>query len=152
MGVSQRPSEVDETILSQCGTVFALRLSNPEDRSRVKGTLPDGLVTLMDTLPVLRTGEAIITGEAASMPMRCRITLPEEIHRPRSRDPEVSEQWSLPRRKEGYEAKADELIELRDQLARPSNERPEFSVLRAKALGLVDKGEFESARKVLAQG
>lgn len=103
MVVSQRPSEVDETILSQCGTIFALRLANPEDRTRVKGTLPDGLVTLMDTLPVLRTGEAIITGEAASMPMRCRITLPEENHRPRSRDPDVSEQWSFSRRVEGYD-------------------------------------------------
>jgi hypothetical protein len=103
MVVSQRPSEVDETILSQCGTVFALRLSNPDDRNRVKGTLPDGLVSLMETLPVLRTGEAIITGEAASMPMRCRITLPEEAHRPRSRDPEVSTQWSLTRRTEGYD-------------------------------------------------
>jgi DNA helicase HerA-like ATPase len=101
--VSQRPSEVDETILSQCGTVFALRLSNPQDRSRVQGTLPDGLSALMDTLPVLRTGEAIITGEAASMPMRCRVTLPEEQYRPRSRDPEVSEQWSLARRSEGYD-------------------------------------------------
>ena len=43
MVISQRPSEVDETILSQCGTFFALRLSNPTDRERVRGTLPDGL-------------------------------------------------------------------------------------------------------------
>ena len=44
MVVSQRPSEVNETVLSQCGTLFALRLSNPSDRARVQGTLPDGLV------------------------------------------------------------------------------------------------------------
>lgn len=103
MVVSQRPSEVDETILSQCGTVFAMRLQNADDRARVQGTLPDALSGLMDTLPVLRTGEAIITGEAASMPMRCRITLPDEKYRPRSRDPEVSEEWSLARRSEGYD-------------------------------------------------
>ena len=103
MVVSQRPSEVDETILSQCGTIFALRLSNPVDRTRVQGTLPDGLTSLLETLPVLRTGEAIITGEAASMPMRCRVTLPEEKYQPRSRDPEVSVQWSLDRRSEGYD-------------------------------------------------
>ena len=103
MIISQRPSEVDETILSQCGTIFALRLSNPTDRARVQGTLPDGLTSLLDTLPVLRTGEAIITGEAASMPMRCRVTLPEEKYQPRSRDPDVSEQWSLARRPEGYD-------------------------------------------------
>lgn len=76
--ISQRPSGVDETILSQCGTYFALRLSNPTDRARMQGTLPDGLVTLLDLLPVLRTGEAIIIGEAAKLPMRCRITLPSK--------------------------------------------------------------------------
>lgn len=103
MIVSQRPSEVDETILSQCGTFFALRLSNPSDRQRVQGTLPDGLVSLLDALPVLRTGEAVIMGEAAKLPMRCRVSLPAEEHRPRSADPKVAREWALPRRKEGYE-------------------------------------------------
>ena len=103
MVVSQRPSEVNETILSQCGTFFALRLSNPSDRARVQGTLPDGLVGLLDVLPILRTGEAIVTGEAAKLPMRCRVTLPAKDHRPRSEDPKVSINWSLSRRDEGYE-------------------------------------------------
>ena len=103
MVISQRPSEVDETILSQCGTFFALRLSNPVDRQRIQGTLPDGLVSLLDILPVLRTGEAIVMGEAAKLPMRCRITLPSEEHRPHSVDPMVARQWTLPRRKEGYD-------------------------------------------------
>jgi hypothetical protein len=103
MLVSQRPSEVDETILSQCGTIVALRLSNPADRARVKGALPDNLAGLMDLLPVLRTGEAIIAGEAARLPMRCRITLPSEKHQPRSSDPKVSEAWALPKRPEGYD-------------------------------------------------
>ena len=101
--VSQRPSEVNETILSQCGTFFALRLSNPLDRSRIQGTLPDGLSRLLDVLPVLRTGEAIITGEAAKLPMRCRIVLPAAEHRPRSQDPAVSTKWALNRRAEGYD-------------------------------------------------
>ena len=103
MVVSQRPSEVNETILSQCGTFFALRLSNPSDRARVQGTLPDGLVGLLDVLPILRTGEAIITGEAAKLPMRCRVTLPAKEHRPRSEDPNVSANWGMARREEGYE-------------------------------------------------
>ncbi len=103
MVISQRPSEVDETILSQCGTYFALRLTNPSDRSRVQGTLPDGLMSLLDVLPVLRTGEAIIMGEAAKLPMRCKVTLPTYEHRPRSSDPEVSHQWSLTRRSESYD-------------------------------------------------
>lgn len=103
MVISQRPSEVDETILSQCGTYFALRLSNPQDRARVQGTLPDGLVSLLEVLPVLRTGEAIVMGEAAKLPMRCRITLPQKEHQPKSSDPKVSERWSIPRRIEGYD-------------------------------------------------
>ena len=103
MVVSQRPSDVDETVLSQCGTFFALRLSNPEDRARVRGTLPDGLVGLLDVLPILRTGEAIVTGEAAKLPMRCRVTLPSKKHRPRSEDPEISKKWRLKRRNEGYQ-------------------------------------------------
>ena len=103
MVVSQRPSEVNETVLSQCSTFFALRLSNPSDRSRVQGTLPDGLVGLLDVLPILRTGEAIVTGEAAKLPMRCRVTLPAKEYRPRSEDPAVSDNWGMARRDEGYE-------------------------------------------------
>jgi hypothetical protein len=103
MLVSQRPAEVDETVLSQCGTIIALRLSNPADRTRVKGALPDNLSGLMDLLPVLRTGEAIIAGEAARLPVRCRVTLPQESHQPRSADPKVTEAWSRRRESEGYD-------------------------------------------------
>jgi len=103
MLVSQRPAEVDETVLSQCGTIIALRLSNPTDRARVKGALPDNLASLMDLLPVLRTGEAIIAGEAARLPVRCRVTLPAEDHQPKSADPEVTRAWSSRRIAEGYD-------------------------------------------------
>ncbi|WP_420618848.1 ATP-binding protein [Candidatus Poriferisocius sp.] len=103
MVVSQRPSEVNETVLSQCGTYFALRLSSPSDRMRVRGTLPDGLAGLLDVLPILRTGEAIVTGEAAKLPMRCRVALPSEEHRPRSEDPNVSGNWGRAKLPEGYD-------------------------------------------------
>ena len=103
MVVSQRPAEVDETVLSQCGTIIALRLSNPVDRSRVKGALPDNLAGLMDLLPVLRTGEAIITGEAARLPVRCRVALPRQEHVPRSSDPKVTHAWANRRSTEGYD-------------------------------------------------
>ena len=93
MIISQRPTEVDETILSQCGTFIALRLSNAGDRTKVQQTLPDSLAGIVDTLPVLRTGEAIVVGEAARLPIRCRITLPAEGNRPNSEDPEVAKRW-----------------------------------------------------------
>lgn len=104
MIVSQRPSEIDDTILSQCGTFFSLRLSNTADRNRVQAALPDGLSGLVDSLPVLRTGEAVITGEAAKLPVRCRITLPEEAKRPASEDPLVAARWAAPRTNEDYSA------------------------------------------------
>jgi hypothetical protein len=103
MLVSQRPSEIDETILSQCGTLIALRLSNPADRGRVKGALPDNLSGLMDLLPVLRTGETIISGEAARLPVRCRVSLPPADRLPRSSDPKVSTAWRTRRVAEGYD-------------------------------------------------
>lgn len=103
MIVSQRPSEIDETILSQCGTLMALRLSNSADQAKVKAALPDSLSGLVDTLPVLRTGEAIIMGEAARLPIRCRVNLPPEGQRPSSEDPPVSAAWTKPRGEEDYE-------------------------------------------------
>lgn len=89
MIVSQRPSEINPTILSQCGTFFALRLNNSTDRSHVTGTLSDNLEGLTNMLPILRTGEAIILGEAVSMPMRAMIQAPPKGQRPDSQDPLV---------------------------------------------------------------
>lgn len=103
MIVSQRPVEVDETILSQCGTFIALRLSNTSDRGKVQAALPDNLAGIVESLPVLRTGEAIIVGEAARLPIRCRVTLPAEENRPNSNDPEVARHWQSARLPESYE-------------------------------------------------
>ncbi len=96
MLVSQRPSEIDETILSQCGTLFALRINNATDRARVKAAMSDGMSGIVDALPILRTGEAIVTGEAVKLPMRCRFKVPKEGRFPNSQDPKVSMSWSEP--------------------------------------------------------
>lgn len=88
MIVSQRPSEVDATILSQCGTLVALRLPNPTDRSHVTSTVSDSLEGLLSALPILRTGEAIITGESVQLPMRVLIQ-PPAAGLPNSCDPQV---------------------------------------------------------------
>jgi hypothetical protein len=102
MIISQRPSEIDDTILSQCGTFFALRLTNANDRSTVRAALPDNLSGVVDSLPVLRTGEAIIIGEAARLPIRCRVTLPGEGNRPESGDPSVAAAWLAPSKPGDY--------------------------------------------------
>lgn len=89
MIVSQRPSEIDSTILSQCGTLFAMRLANDTDRGQISGAASDNLKGLFDMLPVLRTGEAIIVGEAVSLPVRTLISPPPPHRRPDSVDPRV---------------------------------------------------------------
>jgi hypothetical protein len=89
MVVSQRPSEIDSTILSQCGTVFAMRLANETDRGQITNTVSDNLRGLFEMLPVLRTGEAIIVGEAVSLPVRTLIDAPGKGRRPDSIDPHV---------------------------------------------------------------
>lgn len=90
MIVSQRPSEINSTILSQCGTFFSLRLSNSTDRAHIKGAITDNLDRLTDMLPILRTGEAIILGESVKLPMRTLIEAPPKERRPDSQDPIVS--------------------------------------------------------------
>jgi len=90
MIVSQRPAEIDPTILSQCGTIFAMRLANDSDRAQVTSAASDNLKGLFSMLPILRTGEAIIVGEAVSLPMRTLIDPPDSNRWPDSRDPNVA--------------------------------------------------------------
>jgi DNA helicase HerA-like ATPase len=68
--VTQRPSEIDATVISQCGTMIALRTTNPSDRARVAAAFPDDLGGLVDLLPSLRTGEGLFVGEAMFVPSR----------------------------------------------------------------------------------
>jgi len=92
MIISQRPSEIAETILAQVGTFIALRLTNSSDQSIVKASAPDNLISLIDLLPSLRTGEALVIGEAVTIPSRIRIPL--QTPRPTSEDPKLVECWS----------------------------------------------------------
>lgn len=91
MIISQRPSEITETILAQVGTFIALRLTNSSDQSIVKASAPDNLISLIDLLPSLRTGEALVIGEAVKIPTRVRIPL--MTPRPTSEDPKLVESW-----------------------------------------------------------
>lgn len=103
MVVSQRPAEIDTTILSQCGTIFAMRLSNDIDRSHVTSSASDNLKGLFDMLPILRTGEAIIVGEAVSLPVRTLIDAPPKNRRPDSTDPRVVVRGGLNADDDGYD-------------------------------------------------
>lgn len=65
---SQRPSEISETIFSQCNNFIAMRLTNPNDQNYVKKLLPDTLGNIIDELPTLRAGEALLLGESVVLP------------------------------------------------------------------------------------
>lgn len=88
---TQRPSELDETVLSQCGTIIALRMNNSKDRGYISSAIQDELQTIMELLPSLRTGEAIISGEAVKIPSRIKFF--KTANTPKSEDPKVSEKW-----------------------------------------------------------
>jgi len=92
MVISQRPSEISETILAQVGTLIALRLTNSRDQGIVKSSALDNLNSLIDLLPSLRIGEAVIVGESIKIPSRIRIPLNNP--RPTSEDPKLVECWN----------------------------------------------------------
>lgn len=90
--ISQRPSEITDTILAQVGTLIALRLTNSSDQGIVKSSAPDNLNSFIDLLPSLRIGEAIVVGESIKIPSRVRIQLNNP--RPTSEDPKLVECWN----------------------------------------------------------
>lgn len=90
--VTQRPSELDETVLSQCGTIIALRMNNAKDRGIIRSAIQDELQTMVDLLPGLRTGEGLISGEGVKIPSRVQFYKLSDA--PKSSDPLVSEQWN----------------------------------------------------------
>lgn len=74
--ISQRPAEVNRTVLSQCNNFISLRLSNAEDQAVIKRLLPDNLTGLTEVLPILDIGEALIVGDASLLPTRVLISEP----------------------------------------------------------------------------
>ncbi len=92
MIVSQRPSDVSTTILSQCNNVMALRLTNSNDISAVKNMMPESMTSFMEMLPVLDIGEALVVGDAVLLPSRIRINPPAE--EPLSATIEFWTEWS----------------------------------------------------------
>ena len=91
MLVTQRPSEIDSAVLSQCGSLLALRLTNSADRTKVAAALPDDLGGLVEQLPSLRTGEGIFLGEAMPIPSRVRVRKARQ--KPVGDDPKLPEAW-----------------------------------------------------------
>lgn len=74
--ISQRPSDVNKTILSQCGNFIAMRLTNPDDQNVIKRLFPDNLGDFSELLPILDIGESLIVGDASLLPSRVMIDKP----------------------------------------------------------------------------
>ncbi|AVL20116.1 Bipolar DNA helicase [Enterobacter cloacae] len=102
---SQRPSEISETIFSQCNTFISMRLTNPDDQNYVKRLLPDTVGDITNLLPSLKEGEALIMGDSISIPSIVKIekcTIP-----PSSIDIKYLDEW----RKEWVDSEFDKIIE-----------------------------------------
>ncbi|WP_324076541.1 MAG: DUF87 domain-containing protein [Erythrobacter sp.] len=102
--ITQRPSDLAEGVLSQCGTIISMRLNNERDQAFVKAAMPEGARGFLDSIPALRNRECIICGEGVAIPIRVAIDTLEEHRRPASEDPSFVDLWS----KDGGE---EELVE-----------------------------------------
>lgn len=89
--ISQRPSEVNRTVLSQCNNVIAMRLTNGDDQSVIKRLLPDSLGGFGDLLPVLDIGEALVVGDASLLPTR--VVVSEPRFKPNSATVDFWDRW-----------------------------------------------------------
>lgn len=93
--VSQRPSELSAHTLSQCGTIFSLRLGNEVDQRFVAAVLPDAAQGMLAALPTLGTREAVVSGEGVPLPMRVRLDELPLARRPRSGSAKFSQAWRV---------------------------------------------------------
>ena len=101
MIVSQRPSEISETVFSQCNNFVAMRLTNPTDQRYVKRLLPDNLGAITDSLASLEQREAIIIGDSVSLPSLMRVN--EITDKPRSNDVKFHTEWKKDWFEEAFE-------------------------------------------------
>ena len=104
--ITQRPSDLAEGVLSQCGTIISMRLNNDRDQAFVKAAMPEGARGFLDSIPALRNRECIICGEGVAIPIRVAFDNLDESKRPASEDPSFVDLWS----KSGGEEEAVERI------------------------------------------
>ena len=93
--VSQRPTELDPAILSQCNTIFAMRLANQADQEKLRAVVPDASTSLLSSLPSLGTGEAIAIGEGVPLPTRIRFDAVRREDIPRSLTASFTDGWAI---------------------------------------------------------
>jgi len=105
--ISQRPSDVNKTILSQCGNFVAMRLTNPDDQNVIKRLFPDNLGDFSEMLPILDVGEGLIVGDACLLPSRVVIDSP--IIKPSSATIDFWDEWEKTKETRGIEQAVEAL-------------------------------------------
>jgi uncharacterized protein DUF87 len=91
--ITQRPSDLAEGVLSQCGTIISMRLNNDRDQACVRAAMPEGARGFLDAIPALRNRECIVCGEGVAIPIRVRFDDLEPERRPASSDPSFARLW-----------------------------------------------------------
>jgi DNA helicase HerA-like ATPase len=91
--ITQRPSDLAEGVLSQCGTIISMRLNNDRDQQFVKSAMPEGARGFLDVIPALRNRECIVCGEGVSIPIRVSFDDLEKDRCPASSDPSFTDLW-----------------------------------------------------------
>lgn len=92
--ISQRPSDLSEAVLSQCGTLFVLRLTTERDQHFIRSAVPDWAHGVVSGISSLRNRECVVFGEAVPMPVRVAIDFLDESRRPSSNDPNFTASWN----------------------------------------------------------
>ena len=105
--ISQRPSDVNKTGLSQCGNFISMRLSNPDDQNVIKRLFPDSLGNFADLLPILDIGESLIVGDACLLPSRIRIDEPSI--KPSSATIDFWDEWNKDKKEKGIKEAVEAL-------------------------------------------
>ncbi len=100
--ISQRPVDLSETSLSQCGTFFVMRMNNEKDKKFVENILPEGSAAMLDSLSSLDNGEALVVGEGVFAPVKIKFDLLAEGQRPRSLNPHFSSRWLMDINSDGF--------------------------------------------------
>ena len=91
--ITQRPSDLAEGVLSQCGTIISMRLNNDRDQACVRAAMPEGARGFLDAIPALRNRECIVCGEGVAIPIRVRFDDLEPEKQPASSDPSFANSW-----------------------------------------------------------
>jgi DNA helicase HerA-like ATPase len=134
--VTQRPAEIDPTILSQCNTVFALRMSNDRDQEIVTSAIADTGSGLLEFLPALGQREAIAFGDGVTLPVRIKFDELAKANMPRSSTARFTERWKSSVGDEGF---LESIVERWRSSTSGSDEARDLSLF-ADAMGLSPTG------------